>query len=1471
MNYCLNLKDKENKVLADNFGEVAVAKAIEDFFDVNNLPTFDRFVGNAKVKQRLGIVSKSDVKGILNRTFKSKEISPRQLQILKKLVSKKNTQLAKEGINKQYRTISTQVGQSLNYKWAIREIDSSINIDAKIERQKQRARESLEARKQIKDLEDSSKQLTLFDLEEREDIVPNNKSKELDSSLKSFLTDLGINVEVIGSLKERYGVDALGAADMLRKAIVLARRAGTDTLTEETAHIAIAALGNNHPAVAKALSLIEDTEVYEQVRENYAEQYGDNTMKYKLEALGKVLTKVIKDKNDAAIGTDKPSGFINRLKRLLDTIVKVFKKKFSKAEDRAIENRIESIFGSVAADILSNNTNEFDVKNLSKQEMALFALDPETFKDKKIFKDKIKSVEKALMRNKQAIDQRSERGGRLELLDSKMEKAMQNNGYGYAMALYLSDVGNYIDDAKKHIDKVITSSDNSVYSAKNILNKINKLRKYTKPKKEILEDLQSDILSLRREIKADKENVGNYKELKSLLNTLNKQVKNTLGKITTIERDTYELGTQALREEISDIALAKFRKDTADSSEANELTEEQFIDEIMGYFETGKSDINVISMWIDALSDTNDEVLGIMNKKYKDTINEYKWKATDKKNSIINMQREAAKDGVVGKDFFELDSQGNKTRYVKSEVRRAEFESNLSEIRISTAKKYLFPEDAKDRRVLLQYENPKAVNEWFDKVEKDEYFKGEIDKFEKKGNIPRADLPPMEFKKGFLKFIKKRRNTELAKWFEKNTEQKSIEEIKRIKEDKKKEIFESEVTEPVDGDTKFRKKQERVAEGIYQNWLDNNTITYFYGGEEITKYTGELSQPKVSVYADKSFESLSPAKKKHLKAFKKTLEELDKQLPWNKRLNGRMPQVFGEDATDAIKDPKRYLADLKNKITKVTEGTLKSYEHGVIDENGDLLKEVPVAYTNNIKPESLSENVYTSLVKFMDGVYHHQALTDQLDLFEFTKDVIDQRTYEHKAKNYTSKLLNISDQKPKANIEGGNAAKRFNDFIESNFYQKRRLEGATENMIDTFSKYVALNNLALNMYAGTANIILGGALTRVESIAAQFYNTKDLAKADLEYTKHISGIMGDIGSAYSTNKLRLVLEHFDFLQDHKSRTHSESLENSRFNSLFNLSSMFFINNIGEHMIQSRTLLATLVNHKVKSPEGKEMNVWEALTNEDGKGNKTNKLTLIEGLKNLDGSDFTMQDIRNLTTKAQAINRRLHGIYNPEDINMIQKSATGRAVMMFRKWFRPTYLRNFGPNRFDYEIGDYVEGNLTSVKNLLLNIRKEAKEMGIIMGTKEVWNNLKPHEKANMYRTIGNMTYFLAASTLAGIFKGLADDETDEATKNMYNFMAYQALRFNTELWSMTPGAIAKLISSPAAGIDSLEQIIQYPTVAFDFYAPFFEDREFIKRYKSGEDKDSLKAWKLLYLIPPYKAIKGLSESEQKLKFFTGSR
>ena len=138
--------------------------------------------------------------------------------------------------------------------------------------------------------------------------------KKLDAKLLNFLSKYGIQSKEINNFKERWGVDALGATDVLNKIIYHSVEKKLDTIPEEAAHMVVMLMGQTHPLIRDLMDNIKDWSGYQAVYDEYMPIY-NNEKQVKVEALGKLITESLLQK-----WTGKTKEERNLLQKILEAV-----------------------------------------------------------------------------------------------------------------------------------------------------------------------------------------------------------------------------------------------------------------------------------------------------------------------------------------------------------------------------------------------------------------------------------------------------------------------------------------------------------------------------------------------------------------------------------------------------------------------------------------------------------------------------------------------------------------------------------------------------------------------------------------------------------------------------------------------------------------------------------------------------------------------------------------------------------------------------------------------------------------------------------------------------------------------------------------------------------------------------------------------------------------------------------------------
>jgi hypothetical protein len=702
-------------------------------------------------------------------------------------------------------------------------------------------------------------------------------------------------------------------------------------------------------------------------------------------------------------------------------------------------------------------------------------------------------------------------------------------------------------------------------------------------------------------------------------------------------------------------------------------------------------------------------------------------------------------------------------------------------------------------------------------------------------------------------------NAAIAKWFQNNTN--PLEGKEKFIQEKKEDFIK-----------RFGKSKGQHA---FNEWYVENSGVDFSGEEYFKR---ELSQPS-SEYLNDTYEQLSVSEKEFLNLVEKIMEESMSLLPERFRNKHLAPQIR-KDAVERWRDnPGEKLKGIGIGIKESFqhtedevgfEGANKKITASLTDELGRPVNFLPIYFTNKLKnPKDLSLDIVSTLTSFNYMSNDFNSMNKIVDVLELSRDLLEERGVG--ISKFDPLQFFKEDKKKIIEVKGAASESfaRYKDYLSMVIYGELKAKQGDilgvdkAKTIDLFGKYVSLNGLGLNIYAGLANPILGNALIRTEAFAGEYVNHIDILFADKTYVTELPKALADIGQRLVTSKLGLWMEKMDVMQDFTTNLREGNTDRKTvFGRLFNVSSLFFINKAGEHQMQNRMSLALAHSIKVKTKEGQEMNLFDAHEV------KNNRLVLPEGVtivadgklfKDSENGDVFIEDhLIRFIGKQNFINKRLHGIYNEIDRSALQRYAEGRMALMFRKFIKPGWNRRFEKEQFNEEGGVWTEGFYTTSWSFLGKLKEDLKE-GQFQIQKH-WRELTDQQKANVIRTQVEVAYTIGASVLAAILTNLAGDDDDDW---MMNMAAYQASRLYTELAFFSPTPLMlkegfRLLKSPAAGVNQAQKMIEWLNVW-----------EWSKEYESGKYKGRTHFYKnVIQTVPLAGNINKFMTPEEQLVFFS---
>jgi hypothetical protein len=590
--------------------------------------------------------------------------------------------------------------------------------------------------------------------------------------------------------------------------------------------------------------------------------------------------------------------------------------------------------------------------------------------------------------------------------------------------------------------------------------------------------------------------------------------------------------------------------------------------------------------------------------------------------------------------------------------------------------------------------------------------------------------------------------------------------------------------------------------------------------------------PKMSIYGNKQYQRLNAAQKEYYDTVMNIKSQLDSYLPekyttLTNAVKIRKDLLERVKSSDGVRSgAKQIWKSIKDEFIRRTDDVDFGDRATVKDFEGNEVQTLPIYFTKLKEGESandLSTDIVSTLTAYAAMANDFDEMNKVIDVLELGRDLLRERQViqTQGGKPLVEKFKAVGRKVESKLTKEGEATRfvqRLNDFFEMQVYGRYMADEGTfgktnidKGKVANFvNRVTSMNNLALNVLSGISNIATGKVMMRIESFAGEFFNEKNTITADRIYGQSLPAYLAEIGNRVKTSKLALWDELFNVMQEYEQDVREVNFDRKTwFSRMFGTSTLFFMNNAGEHWMQNRTSLALADAYKMRAPNGKIVSLWDAMEVVPiDKNNKKlgAKLQLKQGYKKADGSDFTQDDIIKFSRRSAAINQRMHGIYNKADRSAVQRLAIGRMGMMFRKWIKPSLNRRFKSASYNYDLDAWTEGYYRTSGRFLLQLVRDLRETQFNIAAR--WNELTSTEKANIKRALTETGHFLAVMAIIGLIEW--SDDKDRPW--LVRMTEYQMRRLYTELGAMIPGKSMiseglKIIKSPAAGVNTIENIL----------------------------------------------------------------
>lgn len=615
--------------------------------------------------------------------------------------------------------------------------------------------------------------------------------------------------------------------------------------------------------------------------------------------------------------------------------------------------------------------------------------------------------------------------------------------------------------------------------------------------------------------------------------------------------------------------------------------------------------------------------------------------------------------------------------------------------------------------------------------------------------------------------------------------------------------------------------------------------------------------------------SQGKAKREYFEFALKANEEILDKLPLStaQKMQGKMFRVK---------------SSLINDIKKL--GTVNAIKKGIrqfvnpdvvfssreLDENGQLLADVPIMYTTELKNteklkklEAKLKNLQEALLKDPSNKEIHNKIKiaknvitieenkltpEELEL-DMTKSLI---KVAHMAENYdlmkqtestlmiarkimkNTKFFKLDSAGQKEYLDDNAKSKteeRFDTYMRMIFYSNSTAnQTKTAKLLQNFNTFIAYKSLGLNPFSAINNTIMANINNRIEGFGKQFgFTNKHLNQAIKDTTQQIASMnfMKHVGkdphTIKPTNKFEAMLEKFNWIDRNQIIEDHSVLSTIMFGGI----------TAGEFVAQSNTAIAKLRSQMLtNSKTGEKLSIWEAHEFVNGK------------LQLKDGFTYEAIDRRKVSVEIKNMNKIIHGNYSEGDKVALQEFAIGQTAMQFKKWMYNFGKSRYGSKYFDETTGDYQEGRYRTFANFISVIK--AGSMYDFNSIKSAFNSLADYEKSNLKKLQVEAIYWMTTAVLMLMLEAIAKgvDDDDEELKMFVNFLRKQSDRVGGELdAAINPKSLYANLKNPVSGLktanDFVELMIQLVKTPTNYVLGNSKDNYISK----GSNKDMTKLGK----------------------------
>lgn len=409
------------------------------------------------------------------------------------------------------------------------------------------------------------------------------------------------------------------------------------------------------------------------------------------------------------------------------------------------------------------------------------------------------------------------------------------------------------------------------------------------------------------------------------------------------------------------------------------------------------------------------------------------------------------------------------------------------------------------------------------------------------------------------------------------------------------------------------------------------------------------------------------------------------------------------------------------------------------------------------------------------------------------------------------------------------------------------------------SKYISLNNLALNPFTSTAAYLKGSIDSTIEDQIGLYTTIESKNWAIKEYAKNILHVLQEVFTKRQTNKMHLILQRNGVVELNKMLRNTN--KNKLLSDVTSRDLMYLNYRTADYAIKGRVALAIYDN--LRLVDGNFINKKDFLEKSEKEGiskkeankkwkeyrNKSlyNAYEVVDGILQVkpEFKKYVTDGVENMAVgRVSHVANTVDGTLSESDKGALARTVYGDFVLMHRGWFITMMDSRFTKKKVNFITGEEEMGIYPAAGDFIYQDIIKGKNLTPWDIYSAYKNIASPAKKRGVKKATLDLIYLQVVALISAMVNVAADDDDENM---MLQLAAYQMNRVLLEQAAGQPllntGELLQIIDEPVVGVRTVKDLLDIKEI-FNF-----------KPYQSGMYKGWTHAGKwAIKKIPGYKNI-----------------